>query len=131
VLALVNNWKTRARHLKNEVCAVNIACRDSRTPWYAKALAVCVVGYALSPIDLIPDPVPVLGYLDDLLIVPAGILIVLKLIPADVMNDCRAKAEEEMKNGKPKNWFFAGVIIAAWIAAAALAVWLVMRRLRN
>src|SRR6188508_624785 len=81
-----------ARSVRRDAHAVYLAARDPRTPWYAKALAVCVAGYALSPIDLIPDFIPVLGYLDDAIIVPLGILAVVKLIPADVMADNRAAA---------------------------------------
>src|SRR5437763_12027806 len=84
--------KIWAERLKREVHAIYLAARDPRTPWYAKALAVAVAGYALSPIDLIPDFVPVLGYLDDLLIVPLGILAVVRLIPPEVMAESRAAA---------------------------------------
>src|SRR5215510_13084224 len=85
-------WRERARLLKREVYALYFACRDPRTPWYAKAIAACVVAYALSPIDLIPDFIPVIGYLDDLVIVPLGIALVLKLIPAEIMAEHRALA---------------------------------------
>ena len=85
-------WKQRARALQREVHAVYLAMRDPRTPWYARLLAGAVVAYAFSPIDLIPDPIPVLGYLDDLLLVPLGIVLVLRLIPAEVMQECRQRA---------------------------------------
>ena len=89
---MLKKIKTKAARLKLEVVALYFAARDPRTPWYAKALAVCVAGYALSPIDLIPDFVPVLGYLDDLVIVPLGILTVLRLIPPEIMAENRAAA---------------------------------------
>jgi uncharacterized membrane protein YkvA (DUF1232 family) len=89
---MLASLKNRARALKRDVSAIYIARRDPRMPWYAKALAIVVAAYALSPIDLIPDFIPVLGYLDDLIIVPLGIWLVIALIPADVMAECRALA---------------------------------------
>ena len=115
-------WKTRARQLKADVYAVYLACRDPRVPWYAKIVAALVVGYAFSPIDLIPDPIPVLGYLDDLILVPLGIALVLRLIPAPVMDECRAKAQERLDSGHPVNWMAAAVIVAIWIALAVIAL---------
>ena len=91
-VTLFDQLKSRARTLKKEVYAIASAARDPRTPWYAKALIFLTVAYALSPIDLIPDFVPVLGYLDDLLIVPAGIWLAIRLIPAEVMEEARATA---------------------------------------
>ena len=88
-------WKDRARALKREVHAVGIAALDPRTPWTAKLIASLVLAYALSPIDLIPDFIPVLGQLDDLLLVPLGIALVIKLIPADVLAEARARADEK------------------------------------
>ncbi len=96
-------------------------------PWYAKALAGAVVAYAFSPIDLIPDPVPILGYLDDLVLVPLGIALVLRLIPADVMAECRARAESVMAAGKPVNWYAAAAIVAIWLLAAGLIAALIVR----
>ena len=94
-------WKARARQLKAEVYALYLAYRDPRVPWYAKVLAACVVGYALSPIDLIPDFIPVLGYLDDLVLIPLGIALTLRLIPPEVLDECRARACAELAEGKP------------------------------
>ena len=91
VLARVKQW---ARTIKRDVHAIGLAARDPRVPWYAKVLAATVVAYALSPIDLIPDFIPVVGYLDDLVIVPAGILLTVRLIPADLLNEFRAQAEK-------------------------------------
>ncbi|HEU4391681.1 MAG TPA: YkvA family protein [Blastocatellia bacterium] len=104
---------------------------NPRVPWYAKLMAVCVVGYAFSPIDLIPDFIPVLGYVDDLVLVPLWIALVLKMIPANVMADSREKAGAVMAQGKPTNWFAAGIIVAVWLLLAALSVALVVRILRD
>lgn len=106
-------WKARARELQRDVVALYFASRDPRVPWSARLLAAVVVAYAFSPIDLIPDPIPVLGYLDDLILIPLGIALVIKLIPAEVLQDCRRKAE--LTAVKPKNWIAAGVIILIWV----------------
>jgi uncharacterized membrane protein YkvA (DUF1232 family) len=118
-------WRDAARGLKREVYTLYYACRDPRVPWYAKAVAACVVAYALSPIDLIPDFVPVLGYLDDVVLIPLGIALVLKLIPAEVLADCRRRAEQTRE--RVKSWIAAGVIIAIWVATAAIVGYFVMR----
>jgi uncharacterized membrane protein YkvA (DUF1232 family) len=120
-------WKEKARVLKRDTYAVYLACRDPRVPWYGRLLAVCIVGYAFSPIDLIPDFVPVLGYLDDLILIPLGIALLLKFIPFEVMAECREKAAFAMAVGKPKNWIAAGIIVAIWLSLAALGIFLVMR----
>ncbi len=112
-------WKAKARRLKQEVYALYLASRDRRVPWHARAAAVVVVAYAFSPIDLIPDPIPVLGYLDDLILVPLGIALVIKLIPPEVLQDCREKAAATMKAGKPKNWVAGGIIILIWVGVFA------------
>ena len=122
----LKSWKQHVRRLEIETVALYLAYRDPRAPWYARLVAACVVGYAFSPIDLIPDFIPLLGYLDDLLIVPLGILLAIKLIPADVMADCRAQAQQVIAQGKPVNRAAAVVIVAVWIALAGLAVaWIV------
>ena len=112
-------WKAKAPKLKLEVYALYIASKDRRVPWYARVVAVAVVAYAFSPIDLIPDPIPLLGYLDDLILIPLGIALVIKLIPAEVMQDCREKAALTMKAGKPKNWVAGGIIILIWVGLFA------------
>ena len=96
-------------------------------PWYARVLGACVVGYAFSPIDLIPDAIPILGYLDDLILVPVGIWLVLKMIPENVMADCRLEAERVVARGKPVSWTAAAVIVAIWLLLAALTVALLAR----
>lgn len=122
----IGNFRQKVKDLKQELHAVALACKDSRTPWYAKVLAGCVIAYALSPIDLIPDPIPVLGYLDDLLLIPLGIAAVRKLIPEEVLCECRARARERSSDPTKRNWKAAGVIVAIWVALGILTVpWLV------
>ncbi len=105
--------------------ALYFACKDERTPWYAKALGICVIGYALSPIDLIPDPVPILGYVDDLILLPLGLAAVRKMVPPAILADCRIKAQEASTKPKRRNWIAAGVIITIWIILVVLTVlWL-------
>ena len=117
--------KEKARFLKRETFVLYLACRDPRTPWYAKALAGAIVAYALSPIDLIPDFVPILGYLDDLLIVPAGIALAVRMIPEPVLADCRARAAQI--EARPTDRRAAAVIVAIWIVAAAIVLAIVLR----
>jgi uncharacterized membrane protein YkvA (DUF1232 family) len=123
---MLEQLKSRARVLKNEAFAVYLAAKDPRTPWYAKALALCVAGYALSPIDLIPDFVPVLGYLDDAVIVPLGILLVARLIPQEIMAENRAAALA-LCAARPISRT-AGIAIAlVWAASIALIGWAACR----
>lgn len=123
----IETWKQRARQLKVETYAIYLAYKDPRTPWYVRIFAACVVGYAFSPIDLIPDPIPILGYLDDLVLVPVGVALALKMIPPTVLAECREKAQEAMSQGKPTNWTTAGVVIATWLLLAALVIALIAR----
>ena len=120
-------WKQRARQLKTETYALYLAYRDPRTPWYARVFAACVVGYAFSPIDLIPDPIPVLGYLDDLILVPLGIALAIKMIPAPVLAECRQQAQALMAEGKPVNRAAAAVIVVIWLLLAAVAILVMVR----
>ncbi|WHX98060.1 YkvA family protein [Neobacillus sp. DY30] len=113
--------KSYAKKLKINLFVLYLSYKDNRVPWYAKLVAICVVAYAFSPIDLIPDFIPVLGYLDDLIIVPLGISLALKLIPSYIIEENREKAEEIRKSGKPKNWFVAVLFIMIWIL---LTIWL-------
>jgi uncharacterized membrane protein YkvA (DUF1232 family) len=115
----LNEW---ARTIKRDVHALYLAARDPRTPWYAKALAVCVAGYALSPIDLIPDFIPVVGYLDDAILVPLGILAVVKMIPPEVMAEHREAAA--LAVDRPVSRSAAVIIACIWVASVALATWL-------
>ncbi len=124
-MQIIEKWKQRAKELKQELHAIYLACKDPRTPWYAKALATCIVGYALSPIDLIPDPIPILGYLDDFLLLSLGIVAVRKMIPLAILDECRKKAREASSQRKPRNWVAAGVIVGIWIVLVVLAfIWL-------
>lgn len=127
----LENLKLRLRQLKTEVYAVYLAYRDPRVPWYARLIAACVLGYAFSPIDLIPDFVPVLGYVDDLLLVPLGIALVLKMIPPEVMAESRAKAQTALAPDRPTNWGVAVVIVAVWMLLATLIIALVVRLWRH
>ncbi len=122
-----DTWKSRARRLKIELVALSLAYRDPRTPWYARLVAACVVGYAFSPLDLIPDFVPILGYLDDLILIPLGIWLALKMVPAPIMAECRARAAEATAAGRPASRVAAIVIVAIWVTLALLAGWLVVR----
>ena len=122
-------WKMRARQLQAEVYALYLAFRDPRVPWYAKAVAACVVGYALSPIDLIPDFIPVLGYLDDLVLIPLGIALALRMIPPAVMDECRVRARSELVDGKPVSRAAAAMIVAIWVGVVVLVVLLIVRAL--
>jgi uncharacterized membrane protein YkvA (DUF1232 family) len=122
---IVQSWKEKARELKTEVYALYLAYRDPRVSWPARIFAGLVVAYAFSPIDLIPDPIPVLGYLDDLILIPAGVVLARRMIPPMVLAECRVRAREVMAAGKPVNRAAAVVIVAIWLIAAALtAVWL-------
>lgn len=131
VLGRGAKWKQRAGQLKTETYAVYLACKDPRTPWYAKLIAGCVVAYALSPIDLIPDPIPVLGYLDDLVLVPLGIALALKMIPPSVLAECRQQAQALMGEGRPTNWAAAGVIVAIWLLLIIMVAITVLRALQG
>lgn len=122
---LFNRLRARACQLKRETRALYYAYRDPRTPWYARLFAAVVVAYAFSPIDLIPDFIPVLGYLDDLIMLPLGVALALRLIPPGVIVDARAHAAE--MEGKPTNWIAAGVIVTVWIALATLSILVIGR----
>lgn len=122
------NLKAWARSLRRDAHAVWLSARDPRTPWYAKALAFAVAGYALSPIDLIPDFIPVLGYLDDLILVPVGLWLVLKMIPREVLAAHRATAEAAAD--RPVGRAAAVAVVGVWIAVAALGGLALIRALR-
>ncbi len=126
-MSLLSHWKAQARQLKQEGHALYLAYRDPRVPWYAKVFAACALGYLFSPIDLIPDFIPVIGYLDDLLLVPVFILIARRLIPAEVLAEHREIARNASASGKPVNWVAGAIIVAIWLVIAALGIWAVMR----
>ncbi|MFJ7994827.1 YkvA family protein [Peribacillus frigoritolerans] len=114
--------KTWARSLKRQIFILYFACKDERVPWHAKVFTACVVAYAFSPIDIIPDFIPILGYLDDVILVPIGIMFALKMIPKNVLTDCEVQAEEMMKNGKPKNWIVGSLIVMIWFLIIIWAI---------
>jgi uncharacterized membrane protein YkvA (DUF1232 family) len=119
---LISRVKSWAHALRRDAHAIYLASRDPRVPWTVKLLAIAVAGYALSPIDLIPDFIPVLGYLDDLIIVPLGIWLVIELIPEDVMHEYRAMASAAAQ--RPVSKAAAIIIVALWISGAALLGWM-------
>jgi uncharacterized membrane protein YkvA (DUF1232 family) len=118
-----------ALRLKRELFALHLAAGDPRTPWYAKAFVACVVAYALSPIDLIPDPIPILGYLDDLLLLPLAMYVALKMIPEPVWAECRRKAAVS-DTKLPKSYVAAATIVLVWsVGLLFLAFYLGLNRL--
>ena len=123
--------RSRARKLKSEIFALYLALRDPRTPWYAKAFGALVVAYALSPLDLIPDFVPVLGYLDDVILLPLGIWLTIRMIPLAVLDESRARAEIELRGRRPTNRAAAVVIILLWAGSIVLVVLAVLRLIRR
>jgi len=126
----ISSWTKRVRELKTETYAVYLASRDPRVPWYARVLIVAVVAHTLSPIDLIPDFIPILGYLDDLIIAPLGIALALKMIPQDVLVESREKAEAAVGGDRPTSRLAAAVIVTIWVVVAGLiatAVWRAFR----
>jgi len=121
------SWRERAFFLRREVYTLYFAARDPRVPWYAKMLAGCVVAYAFSPIDLIPDPVPILGYLDDLVLIPLGVLLVRRMIPDHVLAECRQKAQGAIE--RSTGWWAALIIMMIWLALAATTAYWIVRAL--
>lgn len=116
---MLGSWREKTKALKRDITAIGIAARDRRTPWIARLLVVAIIAYALSPIDLIPDFIPVLGYLDDLVLLPAALVLALRLIPPEVMAEARAKAEGQRLGA---SMAAAAVIVALWLAAVAWAL---------
>ena len=112
----IANFKVKIKMIKKEIDALYFAYKRPDVPFYAKLVSILVVGYALSPIDLIPDFIPVLGYLDDLVLVPLGIAFAIKLIPIDIMNECRQQSGNILNEGNHKNWIAGGIIICIWIS---------------
>jgi uncharacterized membrane protein YkvA (DUF1232 family) len=123
-MAILTQLRERARHLKAETFALYLAARHTGTPWYAKLMVAAIVAYALSPIDLIPDFVPILGYLDDLVLIPLGVTLAVKMIPPAVMSECRARAQEVIANNKPVSRVAGVVIVLIWLTLVVLlAIW--------
>ena len=119
---MLQRWREQAKRLKTDLYALYLVYKDPRVPWYTRLFIAGVVGYALSPLDLIPDFIPVLGYLDDLILLPIGIALALKMIPSPVLAECRARAQVELAEKKPRSWLAGGIIISIWLL---LLVWLV------
>ncbi|HEY4383683.1 MAG TPA: DUF1232 domain-containing protein [Ktedonobacteraceae bacterium] len=120
-------WKERVRHLKRELYVLLLAYKDRRVPWYARIFVLCLLAYAFSPFDLIPDFIPVLGLLDDLILLPAGILLAIKLIPPVVLQESRAQAEVLLAKEKPTNWGGAVAIVLIWLLCCSIIGWLIVR----
>jgi len=120
------NIKERAKQLKTDIPAVFIAIKHPKTPILAKILAAVAIGYALSPIDLIPDFIPIIGLLDDVIIFPALIGVVVKLIPEDVFAECCEKSEGLWVDGKPKKWYYALPIVLVWLLLVLLIVKIIL-----
>jgi len=128
MMKALDRWKRWARSLKLEAYTLYLACKDSRLPWHAKAFAALVAGYAFSPIDLIPDPIPVLGYLDDLLLVPLGVLVARQMVPKPILDECRERAQVLVQQGKPVNRTAAVIIVALWVLAVAALIQFMVRK---
>ena len=114
-MGLLANWRRRAKELRSDIYALYLATRHPRVPWYAKVLGVLVTAYAFSPIDFIPDFITILGYLDDMVLLPLGIALTLRLIPAQVWAECRARARTESAARSRAGWVAAGVIVLLWL----------------
>ena len=120
-MALIARLRERARALKADALALYYAARHPRTPWYAKAFVVAIVAYALSPIDLIPDFIPVLGFVDEIILLPFAIALAVKMIPGDVMAECRARASQEQLTGSWLGRIGAALVVVFWLALIVLA----------
>lgn len=127
----ITRWKEKAKELEVQTYALAFAYQDPRVPWVAKGLAAMIVAYAFSPIDLIPDFIPVLGYLDDLVIIPLGVTLVLKMIPSQVMDECKMKAAEQLDDSKPRYRIMIVVVILIWAIVIALAASLLLRAFKH
>jgi len=128
---MLDRWKERAQQLKTETYALYIAYKDPRVPWYAKVLAAFVVAHTLSPIDLIPDFIPVLGYLDDLIITPLGLVLVLRMIPEEVMIEARQKAEMSMGEVDRVARIGGIIVVSIWVLIGAVIVMWVYKLIRT
>ncbi len=127
----IESWKQKAEQLKSETYALYLAYKDPRTPWYAKVFTALLVGYVFSPIDPIPDFIPVVGLLDELVVVPLGVILARKMIPEEVLAECRRKSQEAMREGKPVNRAAAAIVIAIWLLLAAVVAIVMVRMLRT
>ena len=128
IFSALRNW---ARRVKRDAVALWFAYRDPQTPWPVKALCIFVVGYALSPIDLIPDWIPLFGLLDDLVIVPLGVLVVRRLIPAEILADCRRRAEGQLQRARRASRIAMALMLVAWVVFVVAGLWLLARLLQG
>lgn len=131
VRRIFRRWKARAAALQDDVYALYLAYRHAGVPWYAKAWALIVAAYAFSPVDLVPDVIPVLGYLDDLVLVPLGVALAIRLIPPAVLEECRAEARRARGTSRPTNWTAGIIILILWLmflAIIAKAIWSILYR---
>ncbi|OHD11500.1 MAG: hypothetical protein A2086_04975 [Spirochaetes bacterium GWD1_27_9] len=128
----IKKLKEKAKQLKSDTYALFLAYKDKRVKWYAKIFIIIVISYALSPIDLIPDFIPILGLLDDIILVPLGIYFALKMIPQDIMEECREKARIYLENNKkPKNWIVGIIIILIWILFLFIGIKFIINLILN
>ena len=124
-MSLMDRARAQALRCKADVLALYLVARDPRTPWLAKAVIAGVVAYALSPVDLIPDFIPFIGYLDDLILIPLGVALAIRLTPVEIIDECREAARQRFTGGKPQSWMAAGIIVLLWlITAGVLLTWL-------
>lgn len=121
---MINQWKEKAKKIKRDIYTLYLAYGKPGVPWYAKVFGGLVVAYAFSPIDLVPDFIPILGYLDDLILLPIGITLALKMIPKTVIQEARLEAEQRLEKGHPDNWIVGGIIILIWVT---LVVFVLLR----
>ena len=129
-ISILEKWREWSKGIKRKIYALYLAYRDPRVPWYAKLFGAIVAAYALSPVDLIPDFIPILGYLDDMILLPLGIALAIRMIPKAVMEDCYERAASVM-SGRKKNWIAGGIIIAVWISVFLSILMIIMRRVRG
>ena len=129
-ISILKKWWEWSKRIKRKICALCLAYRDPLVPWYAKLFGAIVVAYALSPVDLIPDFIPILGYLDDMILLPLGIALAIRMIPKAVMEDCYERAESVI-SGKKKNWIVGGIIIAVWSAVFLSVLMIIIWRVRG
>ncbi len=129
--SVFNNWRKWAAGLKLQTYALYLAYKDPRVPWHAKLFGALVVAYALSPIDLIPDFIPILGYLDDLILIPLGIALAVRMIPKEIMEECKTKAQSEMTAKKRKNWVAGTVVILIWLFVFISVAVIVLRKVAS
>jgi uncharacterized membrane protein YkvA (DUF1232 family) len=122
-LALIDRLKQTAKRLKTEINVLGVVYRDPRTPWYARAVIVLVIAHSLSPIDLIPDFIPVLGYLDDLILIPLGVALAIKLVPGGVFAEAREKVASQPEITGISGWWFGVLVIIFWIVVACGLIW--------